>query len=266
MVLKALSIAAFGMNAQQVNLDVIANNIANVNTTGYKKASAEFSDLIYAPDRLSAVPIMGNGAGAPEGSYVGFGVQTSAVRRIFSQGSYQETKHPFDLMITGRGYFQVQKPNGEIFYTRDGTFTPNADGQLVTQHGEMLIPAITLNQPDITKVTIKENGAVYVSTKADPSPAAPAYQIQLANFINEAGLEPIGDNLFQQTASSGAPTIGDPDSLGLGSIKQGYLEASNVDSVREITQLIAAQRAYEMNSKVVQAADEMSGIVAKNLR
>ncbi len=266
MVLKALSIAATGMNAQQVNLEVIANNIANVNTTGFKRASAEFSDLMYAPDRLSAVPTAGTTEAVPEGSYVGFGVQTSAVRRIFGQGSFQETKHQFDMMIAGRGYFQVQKPTGEIFYTRDGTFTPNADGQLVTQHGEMLIPTITLNQQDILKVTINDTGAVYVSTKADPSPQAPAFQIQLASFTNEAGLEPMGDNLFRETSSSGNPTIGDPNSLGFGSIKQGYLEASNVDSVREITQLIAAQRAYEMNSKVVQAADEMSGIVSKNLR
>lgn len=266
MVLKALSIAATGMNAQQVNLEVIANNIANVNTTGYKRSSAEFSDLMYAPDRLSAVPTTGDSSAVPEGTYVGFGVQTSAVRRILGQGAYQETKHQFDMLIAGNGYFQVQKPTGEIFYTRDGTFTPNAEGQLVTQHGELLIPAVTVNQQDVVSVKINEAGEVYICTKADPAPTAPAGQIQLASFTNEAGLEPVGDNLFKKSASSGDPVVGDPNSLGFGQIKQGYLEASNVDSVREITQLIAAQRAYEMNSKVIQAADQMSSIISKNLR
>lgn len=266
MVLKALSIAATGMNAQQVNLDVIANNLANVNTTGYKKASAEFSDLMYAPDRLSAVPTTGDVNVTPEGTYVGFGVQTASVRRIFGQGAYQETKHSFDLMITGKGYFQVQKPTGEIFYTRDGSFTPNVNGQLVTQHGELLIPTITVDMTKATKVTIDETGKVFIATPDNPAPTTPDFQIQLANFVNEAGLEPVGDNLFKQSSSSGDPVIGDPESLGFGGIKQGYLEASNVDSVRELTQLIAAQRAYEMNSKVIQAADQMSGIVSKNLR
>lgn len=263
MVFKALSIAATGMNAQQTNLEVIANNLANVNTTGYKRATAEFSDLMYAPDRLSSNPQIQNGTGSVDGAYVGFGVQTSSVRRIFAQGGYQETKNPFDLLIAGRGYFRVQKPTGEIFYTRDGTFTPNADGQLVTAHGELLVPNVTVNQEDITKVDIKDNGEVYISTKSDPNPTSPAFQIQLANFVNEAGLEPVGDNLFRQTASSGDPVVGNPSEEGFGSLKQGYLEASNVDPVREITQLISAQRAYEMNSKVIQTADAMSGVVSK---
>lgn len=266
MSLRALSIAATGMNAQQVNLDVIANNIANVNTTGFKRASAEFSDLMYEPDRLSSVAATAEGSAVPEGTYVGFGVQTSGIRHIFAQGALQKTDHPYDMLISGRGYFQVQKPTGEIFYTRDGTFTPDANGQLATPQGYVLIPAVTINQQDVVKVDINESGQVFITTKGNPAPAAPAFQVQLANFVNEAGLQPLGDNLFSATASSGAAVVGDPDTIGFGKIKQGYLEASNVDSVKEITQLIAAQRAYEMNSKVIQAADEMASIVSKNLR
>lgn len=266
MVNKALSIAATGMSAQQLNLDVIANNIANVNTTSYKRARAEFSDLMYSSDRSVGIIDDSSASPVPEGVMVGFGVEATGVRHLHSQGAFVQTDNTYDLLIQGKGYFQIQGPNNEILYTRAGSFTPNENGQLVTQDGNLLIPTVTIDQADVTNVTINKSGEVFIATKSDPSPTSPAFTIELAKFTNEAGLEPVGGNLYRETAASGSAMTGAAGTEGFGKINQGFLEASNVDPVKEITELISAQRAYEMNSKVIQAADEMAAIVSKNLR
>lgn len=262
--MKALTIAATGMNAQQLNLEVIANNIANINTTGFKRARAEFSDLLYQSERTAGVPNQANQSIVPEGALVGLGVQTAAVRNLHMQGSFNQTDNPFDLALTGKGWFQIQSPTGETLYARAGAFNKNADGQLVTLDGNPVEPAITI-PPDAVEVTVTDTGQVFAKLQ-DQVNQVDLGQLTLANFTNEAGLEPLGGNLYRETEASGGPLVGVPGDPGYGSIKQGYLEASNVDPVKEITDLITAQRAYEMNSKVIQAADEMAATVSKNLR
>ncbi|WP_018234820.1 flagellar basal-body rod protein FlgG [Ensifer sp. BR816] len=262
--MKALSIAATGMNAQQLNLEVIANNIANINTTGYKRARAEFSDLLYQTERAQGVPNRSNQAIVPEGAIVGLGVQTAAVRNLHIQGSLVNTSNDLDLALVGRGWFQVETPNGETVYTRSGAFNTNATGQLVTIDGYTVVPGITVPQ-DATEITVSASGQVLVKI-GDATETQEIGQLTIANFVNEAGLEPQGENLFKQTPASGEPIVGTPADPGYAQIKQGYLESSNVDPVKEITDLISAQRAYEMNSKVIQAADEMAATVSKNLR
>ncbi|MBC2887577.1 flagellar basal-body rod protein FlgG [Ochrobactrum sp. CM-21-5] len=262
--MKALTIAATGMNAQQLNLEVIANNIANINTTGFKRARAEFSDLLYQSERTAGVPNQANQSIVPEGALVGLGVQTVAVRNLHIQGSFNQTGNPLDVALTGNGWFQIQSPTGETLYTRAGAFNKNADGQLVTLDGNPVEPAITI-PPDAIEVTITETGQVFAKLQ-DQINQVDLGQLTLANFSNEAGLEPLGGNLYRETEASGGPLVGVPGDPGYGAIKQGYLEASNVDPVKEITDLITAQRAYEMNSKVIQAADEMAATVSKNLR
>ncbi|MEA3536062.1 flagellar basal-body rod protein FlgG [Rhizobium sp. CC-YZS058] len=262
--MKALSIAATGMNAQQLNLEVIANNIANINTTGYKRARAEFSDLIYQTERASGVPNRANQAIVPEGAMVGLGVQTSAVRNLHIQGSLISTGNDLDLAIVGRGWFQVETPDGQTAYTRSGAFNTNANGELVTIDGYTVVPGITIPQ-GASQITVSTSGEVMARVGNNSVPQSVG-QLTVANFVNEAGLEPQGDNLFKQTAASGDPVVGVPTDPGYGQIKQKYLEASNVDPVKEITDLISAQRAYEMNSKIIQAADEMASTVSKNLR
>ncbi|KFJ58229.1 flagellar basal-body rod protein FlgG [Brucella neotomae 5K33] len=262
--MKALTIAATGMNAQQLNLEVIANNIANINTTGFKRARAEFTDLLYQSERTAGVPNQANQAIVPEGALVGLGVQTAAVRNLHIQGSFNQTGNPYDVALTGHGWFQIQSPTGETLYTRAGAFNKNADGQLVTLDGNPVEPAITI-PPDAIEVTITDTGQVFAKLQ-DQINQVDLGQLTLANFTNEAGLEPLGGNLYRETEASGGPLVGVPGDPGYGSIKQGYLEASNVDPVKEITDLITAQRAYEMNSKVIQAADEMAATVSKNLR
>ncbi|NKC23115.1 flagellar basal-body rod protein FlgG [Ochrobactrum oryzae] len=265
--MKALTIAATGMNAQQLNLEVIANNIANINTTGFKRARAEFSDLLYQSERTAGVPNQANQAIVPEGALVGLGVQTAAVRNLHIQGSFTQTGNPFDLALTGKGWFQIQSPTGETLYTRAGAFNTNADGQLVTLDGNLVLPGITIPENTL-EITVNESGQLFAKVAAaGGTEVVPMNeQLQLANFTNEAGLEPLGGNLYRETEASGGPVTGDPGSAGFGSVKQGYLEASNVDPVKEITDLITAQRAYEMNSKVIQAADEMAATVSKNMR
>lgn len=262
--MKALSIAATGMNAQQLNLEVIANNIANINTTGYKRARAEFSDLLYQTERAQGVPNRANQAIVPEGAIIGLGVQTSAVRNLHLQGGLVSTGNDLDLALIGRGWFQVETPDGTTAYTRAGAFNTNASGQLVTIDGYTVVPGITV-PPNSSEITVSSSGEVLarVDGAADLTSLG---TLTIANFVNEAGLEPQGENLFRQTAASGEPVVGVPADPGYAQIKQKYLEASNVDPVKEITDLISAQRAYEMNSKVIQAADEMASTVSKNLR
>ncbi len=262
--MKALAIAATGMNAQQTNLEVIANNIANINTTGFKRARAEFSDLLYQVDRLQGVPNRANASLVPEGVSIGLGVKTAAVRNLHIQGSLISTGNKFDMALTGNGWFQIDGADGQTLYTRAGAFNTNATGQLVTIDGLTVQPAITVPTEAI-EVIVNKTGQVFarLDGQADLQELG---QLQLANFANEAGLSPLGDNLFQETPASGPANVGVPGDPGFATIEQGYLEASNVDPVKEITELISAQRAYEMNSKVIQAADEMAATVSKNMR
>jgi flagellar basal-body rod protein FlgG len=262
--MRALAIAATGMNAQQTNLEVIANNIANINTTGYKRAKAEFSDLIYQTERAAGVPNVANQQTVPEGINIGLGVKTSAVRNLHTQGDLVATGNKYDMAIIGRGFFQVEAPDGSTVYTRDGAFNTNENGELVTINGARVIPNITV-PPDATEVSVNRSGQVFVRIGTDTT-LTQLGQLQIANFVNEAGLKEMGDNLFQETTASGSPIVGAPDDPAYGYIQQGYLEGSNVDPVKEITELISAQRAYEMNSKVITTADEMAATVSKNMR
>lgn len=262
--MRALSIAATGMAAQQTNLEVIANNIANINTTGFKRARAEFSDLIYQAERIEGAPTRADQAIVPEGSYIGLGVRTAAIRNVHLQGALTSTGNEFDMALTGRGWFQVDVGNGEVQYTRAGAFNLNANGQLVTADGYAVVPDITV-PPDAVEVIVNETGVVNARLPGQTQ-LQNLGQLTLATFVNDAGLRPMGDNLFAETEASGTAAIGAPGDPGYGTIRQGYLEASNVDPVKEITDMIAAQRGYEMNSKVIQAADEMAAIVSKNIR
>jgi flagellar basal-body rod protein FlgG len=259
--MKALAIAATGMNAQQLNVEVIANNIANINTTSYKRARAEFTDLFYQVDRMQGVPNRTGDNTIPEGALLGIGVRTAAVRKLHMQGAMSQTGNPYDLAINGRGWFEVAGPNGETLYTRGGTFNTNANGQLVTMDGYEVIPAIIIPRETI-EVTVNATGQVYAKVDGEKTPRLLA-QLTLANFANEAGLEPLGGNLYRETTASGVPVTGAAGDIGFGQIQQKYLEASNVDPVKEITDLITAQRSYEMNSKVITAADEMAATISK---
>ncbi|WP_442582383.1 flagellar basal-body rod protein FlgG [Mesorhizobium sp. ASY16-5R] len=262
--MRALSIAATGMNAQQTNLEVIANNIANINTTGFKRARAEFTDLLYQVDRMQGVPSRANASLVPEGVSIGLGVKTAAVRNLHIQGNLISTGNKFDLALTGNGWFQIDGADGETLYTRSGAFNTNATGQLVTLDGYTVQPNITV-PADTIEVVVNKSGEVFARIDGQVDLQSLG-QLQLANFANEAGLAAMGDNLFTETPASGPATVGVPGDTGFAEIQQGYLEASNVDPVKEITELISAQRAYEMNSKVIQAADEMAAVVSKNIR
>ena len=262
--MKALSIAATGMNAQQTNLEVIANNIANINTTGFKRARAEFSDLLYQTERLQGVPNRANQNIVPEGASIGLGVKTTAIRNLHIQGSLVSTGNKFDLALTGPGWFQIEGANGETLYTRAGAFNTNATGDLVTADGYAVQPAITVPD-DAVEIVVNKTGQVFARVEGETE-LQDLGQLTLGTFANEAGLAPLGDNLFQETEASGPANVGVPGDPGYATVQQGYLESSNVDPVKEITELIAAQRAYEMNSKVIQAADEMAAVVSKNIR
>ncbi|AVH40655.1 flagellar basal-body rod protein FlgG [Agrobacterium tumefaciens] len=262
--MRALAIAATGMDAQQTNLEVIANNIANINTTGYKRARAEFTDLLYQTERMQGVPNRANQAIVPEGANIGLGVQTSAVRNIHTQGNLIETGNKLDVAIIGQGWFQIEAADGSTLYSRAGAFNKNADGNLVTIDGYNVIPNINI-PTDAQDITVTRTGQV-TARIGNATEFTELGQLTIANFANEAGLKPLGDNLFAQTPASGDAVIGVPDDPSYGYIKQSYLEGSNVDAVKEITDLITAQRAYEMNSKVITTADEMASIVSKNLK
>ncbi|GJE11666.1 flagellar basal-body rod protein FlgG [Methylobacterium longum] len=262
--MRALAIAATGMNAQQLNVEVIANNISNLNTTAFKAARAEFKDLIYQAERPAGVPIQAGESAIPEGAMLGLGVRNTAIRNLHRQGPLTNTTNPLDLALNGRGWFQITMPNGEINYTRAGSFNKNADGRLVSAEGYSVDPAIIIPQ-NAVDVVINETGQVMVKVDAQPLPQTIG-QLQLANFTNDAGLEPLGNGLYRETPASGLPVTGFAGDPGFGKLQQGYLETSNVDPVREITNLISAQRAFEMNSKVIQAADEMAGTISKGIR
>ncbi|MBL4690048.1 MAG: flagellar basal-body rod protein FlgG [Rhodospirillales bacterium] len=255
--MEALRIAASGMMAQQYNTEVVANNLANMNTTGYQRRRAEFSDLIYKVSERKPSISSRAGRAVPGGIESGKGVRMGSIYRVSEQGSLTATSNNFDLAIQGGGYFQILLPNGDTGYTRDGAFQLNATGQLVTNDGFPVQPGIIIPAGAID-VTINASGEVLVTEKSGEEPTNIG-TIQIATFPNEGGLEAMGDNLFRATRTSGPATVDNPAQAAYGSLMQGYLESSNVDPISEIAALIAAQRAYEMNSKVVQAADQMMG-------
>ncbi|MBE9606205.1 flagellar basal-body rod protein FlgG [Acetobacteraceae bacterium H6797] len=259
--MRALNIAGTGMMAQQTNVEVISNNLANMSTTGYKRRRAEFQDLIYQNIRRVGSQSSDAGNILPSGAQVGLGVKTAAIYRVSEQGSLTETSNSFDIAIRGNGFFQVTLPSGETAYTRDGSFGLSAEGVLVTAEGYVVQPGITI-PTTATSVTINANGEVLAKIDGQVNPQNVG-QIQLAIFANEGGLDAIGENLLLATPSSGQAQAGNPGAVGYGQVLQGFVESSNVNVVQEITSLITAQRAYEMNSKVITASDEMLSTIAK---
>lgn len=260
--IKAMRTAATGMIAQQLNVDNIANNLANVNTTGFKKSKVEFQDVLYQNLRKagSATSV---GTQQPVELSVGYGTKAVATNRQFTEGDLMPTNNPLDLAIAGDGFFQVQYPDGSTVYTRDGAFKMSADGTVVTSEGYRLIPEITIPE-DAISLSIGNDGTIEVMQYGSDTPAQIG-QIELARFVNPSGLSAIGHNLLVQTGASGDPLVDIPTQGGLGQIDQGYLEMSNVKVVDEMVNMIVAQRAYEMNSKAIQTADDMSQI-ANNLK
>ena len=252
--IRAMSTAATGMEAQQQRIDVTANNLANVNTAGFKKSRADFQDLLYqtvkAPGTSSA-----QGVALPTGLQIGQGVRTAAAQKMFSGGDLVQTGNPLDIAIEGNGFFQVTMPDGAQAFTRAGNFTVDAQGQIVTVDGYALEPAVTI-PPDATNVTVGADGTVSV-TQAGTDVATEVGQIQLANFVNPSGLMSAGRNFFRASGSSGDPQVAPPGVQGTGTLGQGTLEMSNVKVVEEMINLISTQRAYEVNSKVISASDEM---------
>ncbi|MGE0739951.1 MAG: flagellar basal-body rod protein FlgG [Hyphomonadaceae bacterium] len=253
--MRALSIAASGMQAQQLNVDVISHNIANMNTTAYKRQRAEFQDMLYQNMERPGSTSSASGAILPTGIQLGVGVRADAVGRVTEQGGMSQTNNAYDVAINGRGFLQIALPSGQTAYTRAGNLAVNADGQIVTADGYLLEPSIAI-PPEATSMQITRDGIVEVTIAGQTDPQQVG-QIELASFINPAGLEAIGDNLYLETPASGAPNTATPGSPGLGTVMQGYLELSNVNAVEEISALIVAQRAYEMNARVITAADEM---------
>jgi flagellar basal-body rod protein FlgG len=260
--IRALWTAGTGMTVQQTNLDVIANNIANVNTTGFKRSRADFQDLMYQTLRLAGAKSEG-GNQVPTGIQIGHGAMLAAVQKVFIQGDYQQTDNELDLAIQGNGFFQILMPTGEKSYTRAGSLKRDADGKMVTSDGYALDPAITIPN-NATSIAIKPDGTIWVTV---PNQTAPQQlgQVELVTFPNLTGLKSNGKSLYSETDASGAPILGKPGENGLGTLLQGYLEMSNVSVMQEMVGLITGQRAYEANSKVIQAADEMLQM-ANNVR
>ncbi len=253
--MQALRTAATGMAAQQLNVEVISNNIANMNTVGFKRQRAEFQDLLYQTLERAGAQSSEQGTVVPTGLQVGAGVKAGSIYRIVEQGAMTQTGNKLDMAIQGRGYFQVLLPTSEIAYTRAGNLSLNDQGQLVTSEGYEIQPGIVI-PPEATDVSISKSGQVQIMQAGQTAPSVVG-NLELATFVNEGGLEAIGDNLYLESGSSGAPNLSVPGVDGTGVLLQGYTEASNVDAVSEVTALIIAQRAYEMNSKVITAADQM---------
>lgn len=253
--MQALKIAATGMAAQQLRVDVTANNIANMTTTGYNARRAEFSDLHYQQLRSPGAITASTGEILPAGVQVGLGVRPSAVSLEMRQGAMRQTNGEMDLGIEGDGYLEIELPSGETAYTRDGSLKLTGEGEIVTSDGFRVLPGVTV-PIDARRVEINRDGTVFAFFEGQVD-GQQLGEFQLATFVNDKGLEAIGDNLFLETAASGAPNIGEPGVDGRGTFRQGYLEESSVDVVAEITELIEAQRGYELNSRVLSAADEM---------
>jgi flagellar basal-body rod protein FlgG len=261
--MNALQIAASGMQAQEVNVEVLSNNIANMRTTGFKRQRAEFADLLYQNLRRMGTDSSDSGTVVPTGSQVGSGVRLTATARIMSQGSLLATQKPLDLAILGEGYFRIQLPDGRTAYTRDGSFERSATGMLVTIDGYTVGQGITIPQ-NARDITVNAQGLIQAMV-GNSTTATTLGRLELSTFVNGPGLEAIGNNLMLETAASGPAQIANPGDPGLGTILQGNLEMSNVNPVSEISELIAAQRAYEMNSRVIKAVDEMLSSTA-NIR
>lgn len=261
--MRALSTAASGMEAQQLAVEVISHNLANMNTTAFKRQRAEFEDLLYQTLSQPGANSSDAGTIVPTGIQVGLGVNAGSVYRITEQGSLSQTNNPFDVGIAGEGYFRIQLPNGGDAYTRAGNFSLSPDGELVTADGYTVMPGVVVPQ-EARDVAINPQGQVQVLLDGQAEPQIVG-QLELVRFANQAGLEQVGDNLLLESAASGAPNPGVPGDPGFGLLRQGFVEASNVDAVTEITALIQAQRAYEMNARVITAADEMLA-TSSNLR
>ncbi|MEO5366161.1 MAG: flagellar basal-body rod protein FlgG [Magnetococcus sp. WYHC-3] len=253
--IRALWTAATGMQAQATNIDVIANNLANVNTSGFKRSRAEFQDLLYENLRASGAATSQSGTQVPVGIQMGHGVRTHTIGKIHTSGDFQNTGNQLDMAIEGQGMFQIQMPDGTIGYTRDGTFKLNNTRTLVTSDGYPLEPGITIPQ-EAMQIAIGPDGTVSVTIPNQVDPQVVG-NIQLATFVNPAGLTALGRNLFSESGASGAPVVGDPGLDGVGTIQQGYLEMSNVSMVEEMVNMIASQRAYEINSKAITTSDDM---------
>ena len=258
----ALWVSKTGLSAQDMNLTTISNNLANVSSTGFKRDRAEFEDLLYQIRRQPGAQ-SSQDSELPTGLQLGTGVRIAGTQKIFTQGSLQTTEQPLDLAINGRGFFQVLQPDGTVSYTRDGSFHLNSDGQIVTSQGFALEPAIVLPAQTQT-FTVGEDGTASVVTAGNPTPQVIG-NIQTADFVNPAGLQAIGNNLFLETGSSGAPQVGTPGLTGLGVMLQNTLENSNVSVVEELVNMITTQRAYEMNSKVISTADQMLSFITQQL-
>jgi flagellar basal-body rod protein FlgG len=252
--IRALYSAATGMEAQQLNIDVIANNLANVSTTGFKKSRADFQDLLYQTLKEPGSAATGN-TQVPTGIQVGLGVKPAAVQRIYLQGDFNQTTNPLDVAISGDGFFQVTLPDGNLAYTRSGAFKLDSTGSVVTSEGDPITPQISIPQ-GAEAISIGNDGTVSVTLPGQPV-ASQVGKIQTARFANPAGLRADGQNLFRETQTSGAPELGTPGQNGLGQLQQGFLESSNVSVVEELVAMISGQRAYEINSRAVSAADQM---------
>ena len=259
---KAMWIAMTGLEAQQTRMSVISNNLANVNTMGFKRDSAVFEDLLYQTVRQPGAQ-SSQDTQLPSGLMTGTGVRTVATEKLHTQGNIVQTNNSMDVALQGRGFLQVQMPDGSLSYTRDGAFQIDSTGQLVTAMGYLIDPAITIPE-DAQSVTIGTDGTVSVAIQGQAQPSQIG-TLQLADFVNPSGLQPIGNNLFIETASSGSPTTGNPGLNGLGTVVQGALETSNVNVVEELVNMIEAQRAYEMNSKAISTSDKMLQYITNNL-
>ncbi|HOV45760.1 MAG: flagellar basal-body rod protein FlgG [Spirochaetes bacterium] len=254
--INSLWIGAVGMSAQQTNIDIISNNLANVNTSGFKKSRAEFEDLLYQKVRMAGTPIMDETI-SPVPIQIGYGAKVAATQKIFAQGALQHTEVRTDIAIMGDGFFRVQMYDGSFGYTRDGSFKVDSNGQIVTSEGYRLVPEVIL--PDgfvYDEINITPDGRIFAKVAGNDTPI-PVGQIQLFRFTNNAGLEAAGENLFKETQASGYAIPGTPGSAGFGSVHQGYLEMSNVNTVESMVNLIVAQRAYEFNSKSITTADSL---------
>ena len=253
--MRALSIGATGMQAQQTNVEVISHNIANLNTTSFQRRRAEFQDLLYQNQRRMGSASSDAGTVVPVGVQIGLGVRTAAVYRVTEQGNLNLTENPLDLAISGDGYYQINLPSGELAYTRAGSFQLDNLGRIVTVDGYTVQPGFTIPNNTIS-ITVNPNGQILATLDGQLQPQNIG-QLQLARFANEAGLISIGDNLYKETPASGGAQVATPGTNGFGSIRQGFLETSNVNAVEEMTNLISAQRAYEINSKIIKTADQM---------
>ena len=262
--MRALYTAATGMMAQEKNVEVISNNVANMRTTGFKRQTIHFQDLLYEHQRRAGSPTSDQNTQVPAGIFIGSGAKVVATPRIMSQGNVSQTERTYDMAIRGEGFFRVQLPDGRIAFTRDGGFETDAQGRITTKEGYLVDPGITIPQ-NATSVAVAQDGQVTAMVPGNTTPQTLG-QVTMSRFINKVGLESMGDNLFLETPGSGPAIDGTPNTEGFGNLQQGYLEESNVNAVTEIASMIQAQRAYELNSKIISGADQMLTATANMFR